>query len=57
MVRGPAGGFYTLQGELLTPPPAHSELMDLLGDPMDAPPATEVMPGVRTGPIPPIKKE
>lgn len=57
MVRGPAGGFYTLQGELLTPPPAHSELMDLLGNPMDAPPATEVMPGVRTGPIPLIKKE
>lgn len=32
MVRSPAGGLYTSEGEgeLSAPPPAHSELMDLL---------------------------
>lgn len=59
MVRGPDGDFCTSKGkgELLARPPVHSELLDLLGDPMDATPATEVTPGVRTEPVFPINKE
>lgn len=58
IVRDRAGSFCTSEGEgeLLAPPPAHRELMDPLGDPMDAPPAIKVMLGLRIGPVFPINE-
>lgn len=59
MVRDPAGSFCTSkgEGELLAPPPADRELMDLLGDPMDAPPSIKVMLGLRTGSVFPLMSD